>query len=108
MSKQKHPFIEKYPLKSQCKYLVLGTFPPAQKLENKEDRKFNVDYFYGNVASFWKIVQEIYPPYYRPIDIQLQIGDAKELIELTGWEPKIPIEQTMQDLLTYWINKLKK
>jgi len=54
------------------------------------------------------IVQEIYPPYYRPIDIQVQIGDAKQLIELTGWEPKISIEQTMQDLLTYWINKIKK
>ncbi len=48
-------------MKAQCKYLVLGTFPPAQKLDNKKDRQFNVDYFYGNVASFWKIIQEIYP-----------------------------------------------
>ena len=54
------------------------------------------------------IVQEIYPPYYRPIDIQVQIGDSKELVELTGWEPKISIDQTMGDLLTYWINKLRK
>jgi GDP-mannose 4,6-dehydratase len=54
------------------------------------------------------IKQEIYPPFYRPIDIQVQIGDSKELVELTGWEPKISIDQTMGDLLTYWINKLRK
>lgn len=54
------------------------------------------------------IKQEIYPPFYRPIDIQVQIGDSKELVELTGWEPKISIYQTMGDLLTYWINKLRK
>jgi hypothetical protein len=49
--------------------LVLGTFPPAQKLESKKDRQFNLDYFYGNVASFWKIIQEIYPKN-KFIDIQ--------------------------------------
>ena len=54
------------------------------------------------------IKQEIYPPFYRPIDIQVQIGDSKELVELTGWDPKISIDQTMGDLLTYWINKLRK
>ena len=61
MNKEKHPFVKKYPLNAKCKYLILGTFPPAQKLDDKKDRQFNVDYFYGNVASFWKIIQEIYP-----------------------------------------------
>lgn len=55
-----------------------------------------------------EVEQKIYEPYYRPIDIQVQIGDSKELVELTGWEPKIKIEQTMNDLLDYWRNKLKK
>jgi hypothetical protein len=61
MNKEIHPFVKKYPVKAQCKYLVLWTFPPAQKLDSKKDRQFNVEYFYGNVASFWKIIQEIYP-----------------------------------------------
>lgn len=55
-----------------------------------------------------QVKQEIYAPYYRPIDIQVQIGDSKELVELTGWKPTIGIEQTMEDLLNYWRNKLKK
>lgn len=57
--------------------------------------------------NYEDIKQEIYGPYYRPIDIQVQIGDSKELVEMTGWEPKISIEQTMEDLLNYWRNKLK-
>jgi hypothetical protein len=61
MSKEIHPFIKKYPLKKPYRYLVLGTFPPAQKLDSKKDRQFNIDYFYGNVASFWKIIQEVFP-----------------------------------------------
>jgi GDP-mannose 4,6-dehydratase len=56
--------------------------------------------------SYEEITQEIYAPYYRPIDIQVQIGDSKELVEMTGWSPKITIEQTMNDLLNYWIKKL--
>lgn len=55
-----------------------------------------------------QIEQRIYDPYYRPIDIQVQIGDSKELVDLTGWSPKISIDQTMEDLLNYWRNKLKK
>lgn len=52
------------------------------------------------------IEQRIYEPYYRPIDIQVQIGDDKELRELTGWTPEIPLDKTMDDLLQYWYKKL--
>ena len=45
-------------------------------------------------------------PFYRPIDIAYQHGDSTELTELTGWEPKIPIEKTLEDLLEYWVNKI--
>jgi GDPmannose 4,6-dehydratase len=55
-----------------------------------------------------EIEQRIYTPYYRPIDIQVQIGDSSELVELTNWSPTIAIEQTMSDLLDYWRNKLSK
>lgn len=61
MNKEIHPFVKKYTLSKPYKYLVLGTFPPASMLENKKERKFCVDYFYGNVSSFWKIIQELYP-----------------------------------------------
>lgn len=53
-----------------------------------------------------EIEQKINPAFFRPIDIQIQIGDSKEIKEITDWEPEITIEQTMKDLLSYWVNKL--
>ena len=46
------------------------------------------------------------PKFYRPIDIYYQHGDTTALKELTGWKPKIPIEQTLKDLLNYWEHKI--
>ena len=55
-----------------------------------------------------EIEQKIYEPYYRPIDIEIQIGDSKELVDLTGWKPEISINQAMSDLLDYWRKKYFK
>jgi len=52
-----------------------------------------------------EIEQKIYEPYYRPIDIEIQIGDSSQLTDLTGWKPEISLSQTMKDLLNYWRRK---
>lgn len=38
----------------------------------------------------------------RPIDADLQVPDTRKFKAHTGWEPVIPFEKTMQDLLDYW------
>tara|TARA_Y100001947_G_C10330763_1_gene300655 strand:- start:32 stop:982 length:951 start_codon:yes stop_codon:yes gene_type:complete len=53
-----------------------------------------------------EIEKTIDPDLYRPIDIQSQNGDSTKLQELTSWKPEIKIEQTLNDLLQYWINKI--
>tara|TARA_R100001163_G_scaffold65772_1_gene64688 strand:+ start:3929 stop:4906 length:978 start_codon:yes stop_codon:yes gene_type:complete len=53
-----------------------------------------------------EVEQKIYEPYYRPIDIQVQIGDSSNLKKITKWEPKIDLSTTMKDLLNYWRKKL--
>ena len=60
-----------------------------------------------SIFNYNEIEQKIYTPYYRPIDIQIQIGDNKELKELTGWEPLISTDETILSLLNYWRKKLK-
>lgn len=42
------------------------------------------------------------PERLRPIDADLQVPDTRKFRAVTGWEPAIPFEQTMQDLLQYW------
>jgi GDPmannose 4,6-dehydratase len=43
----------------------------------------------------------------RPIDADLQIPDCSKFIRHTGWQPKYTFEQTMNDLLNYWREKVK-
>jgi GDP-mannose 4,6-dehydratase len=38
----------------------------------------------------------------RPLDADLQVPDTSKFKAHTGWEPEIPFEKTMQDLLEYW------
>lgn len=38
----------------------------------------------------------------RPKDVTLQVPDCTKFTKLTGWEPRIPFEQTLQDTLDYW------
>ncbi|MBI4493841.1 MAG: GDP-mannose 4,6-dehydratase, partial [Chloroflexi bacterium] len=38
----------------------------------------------------------------RPSDVKLLQADASKFRAATGWEPHIPFEQTMADLLDYW------
>lgn len=42
----------------------------------------------------------------RPIDADLQIPNTKKFEQHTGWRPEITFEQTMQDLLNYWREKI--
>ena len=42
----------------------------------------------------------------RPIDADLQVPDITKFKEHTGWEPEIPFETTMNDLLNYWRKRI--
>jgi len=43
----------------------------------------------------------------RPLDADLQVPDTAKFKKHTGWEPRIPFEKTMQDLLNYWRERVK-
>ena len=42
------------------------------------------------------------PARMRANDIPVLIGDASRLRDITGWQPEIPFDQTLDDLLAYW------
>ena len=42
----------------------------------------------------------------RPSDVPLLAGDYSKLNLRTGWEPLIPFEKTLTDLLNYWREKI--
>jgi GDP-mannose 4,6-dehydratase len=44
----------------------------------------------------------------RPIDADLQVPNTEKFRNHTGWKPKYTFEETMNDLLEYWRNEIKK
>jgi len=42
------------------------------------------------------------PERLRPSDVEILLGDYGKFREATGWQPEIPFERTMEDLLNYW------
>ncbi len=51
---------------------------------------------------------EVDPERLRPIDADLQVPDCRKFKAHTGWEPQIPYEKTMGDLLDYWRGRIAK
>ena len=43
----------------------------------------------------------------RPLDADLQVPDTTKFQTHTGWQPEIPFEKTMQDLLDYWRERVE-
>jgi GDP-4-dehydro-6-deoxy-D-mannose reductase len=49
-----------------------------------------------------QVTVELDPERLRPSDVEILIGDSSKFRADTGWEPRIPCEQTLADLLAYW------
>ncbi len=58
------------------------------------------------ISGLSDVVKKKYQPFWRPHEIYYQHGDSTNLIEATGFNEKYNIDQTLSDLLEYWIKKL--
>ncbi|OGZ53128.1 MAG: hypothetical protein A3B25_03260 [Candidatus Ryanbacteria bacterium RIFCSPLOWO2_01_FULL_48_26] len=50
---------------------------------------------------------QVNPKYVRPTALPFLIGDTKKFRQLTGWKPKIGIDQILSDTLNYWRDFVK-
>jgi len=90
-------------------YWLLGNIP------NEKDFIFNV--CSGNIYSIEEIIRmyenltglkfelHVEEKRLRGYDIQLLAGSNELLRSATGWQPEIPMERTLKDLLTTWMEK---
>lgn len=49
---------------------------------------------------------EVDPHRLRPSDVMILLSDSSKFRAATGWEPRIPFEQSLKDLLEYWRARL--
>ena len=61
-----------------------------------------------DLSTVKNITVETDPERLRPIDADLQVPDTTKFTQHTGWEPKIPFEKTMADLLSYLRQRVSK
>jgi len=54
-----------------------------------------------------KVTLEIEPKFLRKVEIPVQIPDDSKVRDLLGWEPTIPIEETLEDLVNYWLGEIE-
>jgi GDP-4-dehydro-6-deoxy-D-mannose reductase len=47
------------------------------------------------------------PARLRPSDVEILVGDTAKFRRQTGWQPEIPLESTLRDLLDYWRNQIR-
>ncbi len=46
------------------------------------------------------------PARMRPSDVEILIGDSSKFRADTGWQPEIPLDQTLHDVVHYWLDRL--
>jgi GDP-4-dehydro-6-deoxy-D-mannose reductase len=47
------------------------------------------------------------PERMRPSDVEILLGDCSKFHRDTGWEPKIPFDQTLRDIVDYWLDRVQ-
>ena len=57
-------------------------------------------------ATVHPVVKED-PARFRPSDVPVLIGNASKVRTAVGWEPQIPFEQTLTDLLQFWRQRVR-
>jgi len=53
-----------------------------------------------------KVKIEVDPVRLRPSDVPVLLSDSSKFRKITGWEPKIPFRQSLEDLINYWRERI--
>jgi GDP-4-dehydro-6-deoxy-D-mannose reductase len=85
-------------------YLSLEKCEPGEVYNIASGKAYAIQEVLQILLSYSTVKVEIQvdPDRLRPSDVPLLLGDACKFRQATGWEPTIPFEKTMEDLLNYW------
>jgi len=53
-----------------------------------------------------EITVQLDPRRLQVVDVPIQVGDPSRLHQITGWVPTIPLNGTLQDVLSYWRQRI--
>ena len=69
---------------------------------------YSIQYLLDTLLSYSSATIEVRqdPSRMRPSDVPRRVGDASRLHERTGWQPTIPFEQSLLDILNDWRQRM--
>jgi len=87
--------------------LLIEKGEPGEVYNIGSGRSYEIKYILDTLLSFSdkKITIETDSALMRPVDVPELVCDNSKIKKVTGWEPKIPIEQTLRETLDYWRNQ---
>jgi GDP-4-dehydro-6-deoxy-D-mannose reductase len=89
-------------------YLMLTQGEPGDVYNVCSGRAHSIQYLLDTLLSYTTVEIAVRqdPARMRPSDVPRRIGDATKLRRRTGWEPVIPFEQSLLDILNDWRQRL--
>lgn len=84
-------------------WLLLERCAPGDVYNIGGNRTMTVGDIFDTLKGFatCDIAHVVDPALLRPSDVTLQIPDISKFQQATGWQPEIPVETTLRDLLDY-------
>jgi len=85
-------------------HLLLEHGEPGGAYNVCSGKAYSIQYLLDTLLSFSTSTIEVRPDpaRMRPSDVPRRVGDASKLRRRTGWEPAIPFERTLLDILNDW------
>lgn len=91
-------------------WLLVRQCAPGEVYNIGGNRTMTIGEALNILLSFSKTAFEVVmdPKLLRPSDVTLQIPCTDKFRAVTGWEPEIPFEKTLEDMLVYWRDELSR
>jgi GDP-4-dehydro-6-deoxy-D-mannose reductase len=85
-------------------YLMLTKGEPGEAYNVCSGKAYSIQYLLDTLLGYSAATIEVRrdPARMRPSDVPRRAGDATKLRERVGWEPAIPFEQSLLDILNDW------
>jgi GDP-4-dehydro-6-deoxy-D-mannose reductase len=91
-------------------YLALTQGRPGDVYNLGAGRSYQIGFLLDTLVAMCerpvKIVQDA--ARLRPVDVPRTLADCRKLRGLTGWQPEIPFEQSLRDVLDDWRNRVQR
>lgn len=93
-----------------CAYMLAATDQAVGKAYNVgSGRSISIQHLLDTLLSLSTCPIEVRsdPQRMRPADVPYVVCDNRRFCQDTGWQPQIPIERTLHDILDYWRTQVR-